>query len=137
MIYLAKSSREGRLLRSCKNCHKSSAEMLKTSYRHSLSSLAGFLMVLYWFSKNKQRKKQKCTASELKLETTYIAVQWEKCFFSFGMLLVFHSSQDLYNVSTSWRTRLCEVRITIVEMETERGINCHSARVYSLLCNYS
>ena len=87
MIYLAKSSREGRLLRSCKNSHKSSAEMLKTSYRHSLSSLAGFLMVLYWFSKNKQRKKQKCTASELKLETTYIAVQWEKCFFFLGCFL--------------------------------------------------
>ena len=65
VIYLAKTNREGRLLRSGKNSHKSSTENHETSYRHSLSSLSGFLMVLYWFSEKKLRKKQKCTAREL------------------------------------------------------------------------
>ena len=65
VIYLAKTSREGRLPRSGENSHKSSTENHETSYRHSLSSLSGFLMVLYWFSENKLRKKQKGAASEL------------------------------------------------------------------------
>ena len=39
VIYLAKTSREGRLLRSGINSHKSSTENHETSYRHSLSSL--------------------------------------------------------------------------------------------------
>ena len=62
VLYLAKTSREGRLARSGENSHKSSTENHETSYRHSLS---GFLKVLYCFSENKLRKKQKCAASEL------------------------------------------------------------------------
>ena len=63
VLYLAKTSREGRLPRSGENSHKSSKENYETSYRHSLSSLSDFLMVLYWFSENKLRKKQKRAAS--------------------------------------------------------------------------
>ena len=65
VLYLAKTSRKGRLLRSGKNSHKSSTENHETSYRHPLSSLSGFLMVICWFSEKKLRKKQKRAASEL------------------------------------------------------------------------
>ena len=44
MIYLAKTSREGRLPRSGEYSQKSSTEKLETLHRHSLSSFAGFLM---------------------------------------------------------------------------------------------
>ena len=45
VLYLAKTSREWRLLRSGENSHKSSTENHETSYRHPLSSLLGFILV--------------------------------------------------------------------------------------------